>query len=136
MQTKRIFGTLTAIAATVAAIQGCSQQKAPVTPETTAERRDVDQRKEQAVDSLADAQCNRAERCKEIGPKKDYGSRDQCLTQMRHEAQKSIGKCNKGIDRDDLAQCVGQIQSEGCGSVSFEGLTTWIACDTDDLCLG
>jgi hypothetical protein len=136
MQTKRIFGTLTAVAATIATIQGCSQEKAPLTPESAAQRRDVEERKHEAVETLANAHCNRAERCHRIGTNKEYKSRDQCLLYMRQETQKSVGKCDKGIDREDLAQCLGEVENRDCGGVSLEGLQAWIACDSDDLCLG
>src|SRR5688572_5217568 len=117
MQRTRIFGTLTAVGATIAALHGCSQEKAPLTPESASERGVDEQRKHEAVETLANAQCNRAQRCRNIGPNKEYGSRDQCLMRMRAEAQGSIDKCNKGIDRDDLAQCVGEIDGEGCSGI-------------------
>jgi hypothetical protein len=138
MQTNRIWGALAAIGATAAAVQGCSQEKThvPLSPETSSEHKDADRRKHEAIDALAGAQCDRAQRCHKVGPNTEYASRDHCMTRMRAEAQKSVGKCDKGIDRHDLEQCVGEVQNQDCGGFSLEGLQTSIACDTDDLCLG
>jgi hypothetical protein len=136
-KTAKISGCLAGMGIAMGAIQACGQQTAqvPLTPVSAAERQRTEQREQEAVQTIADAQCDRAQRCKGIGPDAEYATRAHCLTRMRQTAQQTVGECNQGIDRSDLAQCVGEIENQDCG-VSFDGLETWVACQSDDLCLG
>jgi hypothetical protein len=116
----------------VVSIQEAAQ--VPLTPVSAAERERMQEREQEAVQTIADAQCDRAQRCKGIGQDAEYATRSHCLTRMREQAQKTVGECNQGIDRGDLAQCVGEIKNQDCGA-SFDSLQTWVACQSDDLCL-
>jgi hypothetical protein len=130
-------GCLVGIGIAMGALGGCGQEAAqvPLTPVSAAERQRAEQREQEAVQTIADAQCDRAQRCKAIGQDAEYATRAHCLSLMRKEAHETVGECNQGIDRGDLAQCVGEIQNQDCGA-SFDGLQTWVACQSDDLCLG
>jgi hypothetical protein len=136
MMTK-VAGSLTSVCLIMGAVQGCGQEKVqvPLTPVSAAERERAEQREQEAVQTIAAAQCDRAQRCKQIGREAEYGSREHCLGVMGKTAQEAVGECNQGIDRDDLAQCLGEIKNQDCGA-SFDGLQTWVACQSDDLCLG
>jgi hypothetical protein len=129
-------GYLACMGIATGAIQGCGQEAVPVpvTPTSATERERAEQRQQEAVQTIAAAQCDRAQRCKTIGRDAEHATREHCLSVMREDARQVVGECRQGIDRGDLAQCVGEIQNQDCG-MSLEGLQTWVACQSDDLCL-
>ncbi len=85
----------------------------------------------QDAEQLADARCDREQRCGEIGADKDYKDREHCMTTERKDARDELGKCRRGLDRNGLDQCIQELNQQDC-----EGLTEKprevMACD--DLC--
>jgi hypothetical protein len=127
---KRVGILITGAGATLGVLQGCAQDRTPLTP-ANADKPAT----QHAVDSIASARCDRAQRCGQIRNDGEYATRAHCMNVMQDEAKQTVGQCRQGIDRGDVEQCVGEIANQDCGT-SLESLQTWVACQTDDLCLG
>lgn len=130
MRMKRVGILITGAGATLGVLQGCAQDRTPLTPANADEPAT-----QHAVDSIASARCDRAQRCGQIRNDGEYATRAHCMNVMQDEAKQTVGQCRQGIDRGDVEQCVGEIANQDCGT-SLESLQTWVACQTDDLCLG
>jgi hypothetical protein len=83
---------------------------------------------------LASAYCDYEQRCNNIGEAKKYGSREHCMTVMGNEAAKKVNHCVKGIDQEDLRECLTDIAGEGCDN-AVEGMMSSKECSMDDMCL-
>jgi len=130
----RIVKSSLSILFTLAMFGACSQDKAPpLTPAAGTAAQPQRATAEQAMDAIANARCNREQRCGNIGPDKQYSSREHCMTAALSDLRESLADCQAGVDENDVRQCAGEIETQGC-SGPFEGLETFIACKTDDLC--
>lgn len=114
---------------TLAAVGGCSKEKAP--PLTPASGKTVTS--SDAIDALATAQCNHEQTCGRIGPEEKYSSREHCMNQKKSDLRRDLTDCKKKIDDNDVRQCIGAIEGQGCSNVIDE-LESFMACKTDDLC--
>jgi hypothetical protein len=106
---------------------------APKEPEPLVPAAGTVQAVDRAADDLADARCDREQRCMEIGPEKKYSNRDHCLSVMRKEARESLGECHRGVDEGDVRQCLATIKDEDCGA-SLGSLSELKQCGMDDMC--
>ncbi len=88
---------------------------------------------ETAIDRLATARCDYAQRCRRIGPEAQYSSREHCTKIMHTEAQRDLNQCRRGVDQEDLRECLTQIQNEDC-SGAFRRVDEYKDCHLDDLC--
>jgi hypothetical protein len=113
-------------------LAGCNKESesAPMTPASA-----PNAAAREAGEQLANARCDREQRCNSIGSDKKYGSREHCMTVMRDDSAKSVNHCRSGIDEEDLRECMTDIQGQNCGN-PFESLMSSKECDSDDLCSG
>jgi hypothetical protein len=91
----------------------------------------------QAVDNatmeVANARCDREQRCNEIGESKKYSTREHCLTVMKKEATDDFSDCRTGVDQEDLRECLTEIANQDCSGL-FSGFDEFVSCGMDDLC--
>ena len=113
------------------ALAGCNKKSETAPPMTPASAPDPSARR--AGEAIAEARCDHEQRCNDIGPNKKYGSREHCMTVMRDDAAKSVNHCKRGIDQEDLRECLTDIMGQNCGN-PFESFASSKNCDMDDLC--
>lgn len=68
------------------------------------------------VARLARARCDRETACNRIGPGRAYESQGDCMMQQRGRSQRdlSAAACQNGIDRTQLALCLGETRKLAC----------------------
>ncbi|MDI1478202.1 DUF6184 family natural product biosynthesis lipoprotein [Polyangium sp. y55x31] len=95
-------------------------------------RRDV----VRALQSLADARCDRAMRCNQIGGGQRYASRDACIQSVRQSERQEMNLygCSKGIDQEELSECLNEINTANCDA-AFDALSQMADCRPSDMCV-
>jgi Family of unknown function (DUF6184) len=85
---------------------------------------------------LADARCERAMACNDVGAGKTYVSRELCMQQVRGNIANDLTgySCPHGLDNGAVDRCAAAIDGEACGS-SRESVSHMTECKTDVLCL-
>jgi hypothetical protein len=66
---------------------------------------------------LAEAKCERAVRCQQIGKGKEWGSKDACIGATRNEEFPGLSAaqdCPKGVDASDVEKCAADIKGSSC----------------------
>lgn len=88
-----------------------------------------------AVRSIADARCDREEKCGNIGDGQSYASRDACGDKIRSDWSDELNayECPNGIVDAALDQCLSAIRNEDCGA-TFDTLQRITACTSGDIC--
>lgn len=88
-----------------------------------------------ALDNIAEARCQREQRCNHIGTGQRYESLQACRTVVRNEFSRDINPndCRGGIDRTELNECMREVREEDCGN-PIDTLQRVAACRTADLC--
>jgi hypothetical protein len=88
------------------------------------------------VEGIANARCQREQRCKNIGKDKKFASIEACQTQIREDWRGELNayECPGGVDSKELAECLREVQNENCKN-PFDTLERVIACRSSDLCL-
>lgn len=91
---------------------------------------------QKTVDLMADALCDHAEQCNEIGPGRNYATRAACDAQSGVRASNELNatSCPRGVDQSAVRQCIAAIGNEPC-STWLESLSRTPACRTDALCV-
>jgi hypothetical protein len=89
-----------------------------------------------ALQSLADARCDRAMRCNQVGGGQRWTSRDACIQSVRQTEREDINlyECTGGIDQKELSECLNEINTADCDS-AFDALGQMAACRSSDMCL-
>lgn len=102
-------------------------------PGVTAAQNGFDQK---TIDLIADARCDRAEMCNEIGPGRKYATRAECdqLSGSGTSDELNATSCPRGIDESAVSQCVTAIDQQRC-STPLETLSRLANCRTDALCV-
>ena len=89
-----------------------------------------------AVMGVTMARCDRQAACNNVGTNRAFGDRDACANEIGHDvvAALSSEECPSGVDADNLATCVSDLQSEPCGAraTSPEGPSS---CERERLCV-
>ncbi len=69
-----------------------------------------------AVMRIATERCDRAVACKQIGPNRAFGDRDECVNAIGHAVVTSLSddECPSGVDSDRLAACASEVQASSC----------------------
>lgn len=89
-----------------------------------------------ALQSLADARCDRAMRCNQIGGGQRYASRDACIQSVRQSERQdsNLYACSRGIDQEELSECLHEINTANCDA-AFDTLSQMADCRTSDMCV-
>jgi hypothetical protein len=89
-----------------------------------------------AVESLADARCDRAVRCGDVAPHQRFSTRAACVSKVESEKfdDLNVRACPGGIDAKQLDKCVTAIRADECGN-AFERWNRLNACRSANLCL-
>jgi hypothetical protein len=87
------------------------------------------------IDLIADARCDRAEECSEIGAGRKYATRAVCdqLILPRTSSELSSTSCAHGVDHDAVSRCVTAINRERCAT-HLETVSRIVDCRADRLC--
>lgn len=121
--------------AAVALATGCiihtNEPASNGTRTTSAEYRGV-----HAVRRIAEARCDRAQACNDVGSGHKYADRDACVRDMSRDARKTLDDeaCEKkGIDERRLNECIKDIRNEACDN-PFDSIERAAACRRGELC--
>jgi len=88
---------------------------------------------ERATNDIANARCDREQRCNRIGPEGEYADRNHCMNVMTQKAREDMNQCHGGVDQEDLRQCLTEIANKDCSGI-FADIGEYKACGMDDLC--
>jgi hypothetical protein len=90
-----------------------------------------------AVRSIANARCDREQRCGNIGADKDFASVDGCEEKIKADWNDELNKyeCPNGIVQAELDECLNDIKQEDCGN-PFDSLARVMSCNSSDICDG
>jgi hypothetical protein len=88
---------------------------------------------DKAVNDLANARCDREQRCNHIGQNATYSDRNHCMSVMGGEAREDLDDCTRGIDQEDMRECLTEIQNQDCSNV-FDTFDKYMSCSMDDMC--
>ncbi len=113
---------------------------------------DVDHRREPAADiddrgepssrahraaarSIADARCEREQRCNNIGPDAKFASRNACDERIRADWAEELNayECPGGVNQEELTECLEDIRDEDCKN-PFDTLARTMACSRTEIC--
>lgn len=92
-----------------------------------------------AAEMIADAECDREQRCGNVGQGRTFATANHCIqakfTPISHEL--ADPDCDRnGVGNTDLYQCVEQIQGRNCGNVMTAGFwEEMMECGSGNLCL-
>ncbi|HEX9295063.1 MAG TPA: DUF6184 family natural product biosynthesis lipoprotein [Polyangiaceae bacterium] len=89
-----------------------------------------------AVASFATARCDREVRCKNVGVKEKYATRDECVAKMKEDKRDDINAkdCPGGISEKQLNDCLQSIRTEDCGN-PLDAISRLSACRSGSLCV-
>lgn len=96
----------------------------------------ADIRGSSAVRRIADARCDRAAACDDVGTGRKWANRDACLREMSRDARSTLDdkSCERnGIDESRLNTCIKDIRSERCGN-PFDSIERGASCRRAELC--
>jgi hypothetical protein len=85
-----------------------------------------------AIEAVADVRCERAQRCKDIGPGLEYASRNECVLSTRAEWSEELIRldCELGVREGVLNACLRELSEAGCGDEEASGACRPLAiCD-------
>jgi hypothetical protein len=90
-----------------------------------------------AVDAMATATCDHAQRCNEIGMAEgqDYATRESCMAEERKELSDDLNAkaCPGGIVQKELDECLAEARNQDCNA-PFDAIEKLAACRTSDIC--
>jgi hypothetical protein len=91
---------------------------------------------ENAVSRIADAQCEREQRCDNIGLHKRFETREVCIDDARQGEGGDLraANCDVGVDDAQLGKCLAAIHYQSCGSPVISAMQL-DACRASLLCI-
>jgi Family of unknown function (DUF6184) len=89
-----------------------------------------------AAEQLAQARCEREQKCSNIGNDKTYSSSQDCLARVQNDWKDDLNarECPGGINQQQLDECMGQIRGEACNS-PFDTLARITECTSAQICI-
>lgn len=98
------------------------------TPLTSAQRAST-------ANKLAEARCEREQRCNNVGEGRKYASQAKCLSAVASEWKEELDDyaCPGGTVQGALDHCLSEIRSEGCES-PLASLERIVDCDAHEVC--
>lgn len=72
-----------------------------------------------SIERITTARCAREAKCDNIGADRKYSSREDCNSRIKDAAYAALGppRCKKGVNQDQLNECLAAIEDEECGEV-------------------
>jgi hypothetical protein len=88
-----------------------------------------------AVNSIAQARCQREERCGNIGVDEKFASESACVERIRADWADDLNAydCPGGVNKVELDECLEDIRDEDCGD-PFDTLARTLACGRAEIC--
>jgi len=88
-----------------------------------------------ALGEIARARCTRESRCNNVGEGRRYMNDQACRTVLLNDFSRDLNptECTAGIDRDELNECMRDIQAEDSNN-PLDTISRVAACRTSDLC--
>jgi hypothetical protein len=88
-----------------------------------------------AIRSIANARCEREQRCGNIGVDLKFATRDACLERVRAEWGDELNarECPGGVRDEELDECLEDVKGEDCGS-PLDSLQRMLSCGTAEIC--
>ncbi|HSO32029.1 MAG TPA: DUF6184 family natural product biosynthesis lipoprotein [Labilithrix sp.] len=88
------------------------------------------------VPRIAQARCERAQRCNQFGVDKTYKDEAGCKSEVAHdlEADFTAKECPHGVRTERLNTCVLKTREEACGNVA-DKIIRVAACRKSELCI-
>jgi hypothetical protein len=88
------------------------------------------------VEGIANARCEREQRCGNIGADKGHLSLDACRNKIAMDWKDDLNRyeCPGGIVQRELDECLQEIRNEDCNN-PFDKLERVIACRVSDICI-
>jgi hypothetical protein len=89
-----------------------------------------------AADRIADARCEREQRCGNIGAGETYSSTQDCLSRVRTDWRDELNEreCPGGIHQQQLDECLAQVRTEACGN-ALDKLSRMAECTGAQICI-
>lgn len=136
---RQTMATLITLAVSGFAAVGCERSRgAAMQPASNPEN------PSRAVEAIAAARCDYAQRCGEVGPPGHRGAtaasvryagpRD-CMESTREDTQRVYGACTGALDNDDVRACVSAINTDSCSNWTEE-MTQFEECSSSNVCAG
>jgi hypothetical protein len=90
---------------------------------------------EDQVERLAQARCDRENRCGGVGPGGRWTTRDTCLASTRMQSREDLeaAGCPTGVASEQLDACLADIGNDSCDQ-ALDVLSRIAACRSADLC--
>lgn len=93
-----------------------------------------------AATKVAAAECDKEQRCNNVGTGMKYSSRQHCIDTFGRDINDDFGKdedCLNGVSLADLNDCVDHLKTEDCGGVTapVESVQASMMCRSNALCL-
>lgn len=87
------------------------------------------------ANKLAEARCEREQRCNNVGEGRKYASQATCVNAVASEWREELDDydCPGGTVQGALDHCLSEIRSEGCAS-PVASLERIVDCDTHEVC--
>lgn len=88
-----------------------------------------------AVRDIANARCDREERCENIGADRKFATRDICEQSIKNDWADDLNgfDCPNGVVDVELEECLVAVRGEDCGS-AFDALDRITSCTASDIC--
>lgn len=88
-----------------------------------------------AVNAIAEARCDREERCRNIGADAKFASKSGCLERVHAEWADELNArdCPGGVREIELDECLEDIRDEDCNN-PFDSLERMLSCGTAEIC--
>jgi uncharacterized protein DUF6184 len=121
------------VVASMALFSACSSGNPP--PSTPAMARQAKTQTASARVSLAEARCEREERCNDIGSDRKYSSKDDCVARVRADWKGDLNaqECRAGVNQVRLDECLTALRQEECGH-PFDTLDRVATCRSGAMC--
>src|SRR5512139_2832275 len=88
-----------------------------------------------AINRIAEARCEREQRCNNVGSDRKYKDGSECRSKMQADLSDDLSsdECRGGIDGKELNECLAEIREYDCNN-PLDRLETAAACRESDLC--
>jgi hypothetical protein len=93
-----------------------------------------------AIEQVASARCQAEIDCGNVGETKRFSDREHCMATTRDALTEELADdadCKNGISREDLDECITEIETAECGGARgmFDAWRATMECGSKNLCL-